>query len=433
MIDLARLAAEPVDGRTKGMPGNIAPLALGAIGKQGWNLLREDLPLPVAVLRQSALAHNGDWMRRFLAASGAFIAPHGKTTMSPALFERQIVDGAWAITIGSVQQLQVARHYGCDRVVLANQLVGARGIRYVMEEIARDPAFDFYAFADSVESVQCLAAAAAAAKLPRPLQLLVEGGFPGARTGCRTLEGALAVARAVAAAPQLALRGSAGYEGVLKDADDDATEARVTRFLDFLVEIALACEAEELFAPGPILLSAGGSTFYDMVVQRFAAAGINREPMVLIRSGCYLTHDSGEFVKRFNRIRERSPSIDALGPGLRPALEVWAYVQSRPEPTKALLTMGRRDVSFDQHLPQPVAWFRPGGAAALPQPVAPGHVVTELNDQHCHLRVPADSPLAYGDMVAFGISHPCTTFDKWQLLCVVDDRYDVVDAVRTYF
>jgi D-serine dehydratase len=433
VIDLAALAAEPVDGRTKGMPGGIGRLTLGEVGRQGWNLLREDLPLPLAVLRQSALAHNGDWMRRFLGRSGAVIAPHGKTTMSPQLFQRQIEDGAWAITIGSVQQLQVARHYGCRRIVLANQIVGARSIGYVLGEIARDPTFDFYTFADSAALVERLAAAAEAVDLERPLQLLVEGGVAGERTGCRTLAEALAVARAIAASPRLALRGVAGYEGVLQAATDEASEARVADFLDYLVEIALACEAEALFAPGPTLLTAGGSTFYDMVVRRFGAAGIARKPLVLTRSGCYLTHDSGQFVERFERIRQRTPSVDGLGPGLRAALEVWAYVQSRPDPTKALLTMGRRDVSFDVRLPQPLGWFRPGGGAALPQPLGPGHVVTGLNDQHCHLTLPADSPLAYGDMVAFGISHPCTTFDKWQVLCVVNDRYDIVDAVRTFF
>jgi D-serine dehydratase len=36
-------------------------------------------------------------------------------------------------------------------------------------------------------------------------------------------------------------------------------------------------------------------------------------------------------------------------------------------------------------------------------------------------------------MVAFGISHPCTTFDKWQVLFVVNDRYDIVSAVKTWF
>lgn len=435
-MDLQDIELSLVDGTTKGMPGGIAPIALRDIGRQGWNLLREDMPLPLAVLRESALSHNGDWMRRFLAESGAFISPHGKTTMSPQLFKRQIEDGAWAITVGSVQQLQVARRYGFERVVLANQLVGARGIRYVLDEIARDPGFDFYSLVDSVEQAGRLAEAARAANLPRPLQLVVEGGFMGGRTGCRRLEQAVEVARLVhAAAPHLSLRGVGGYEGLLRSPDADELDRLVTGFLDDLVAIAIACEREGLFGPGEILLTAGGSTFYDLVTQRFAAAGVTRPFKVLTRSGCYLTHDSGEYQDRFKQLRKRTPSIDRLGPSLEPALEVWAYVQSRPEPTKAILTAGKRDLSFDSRLPQPLKWLRPSPRATASdiRPIDPGHVVTALNDQHCHLALPADSPLGVGDMVALGISHPCTTFDKWQVIPVVNDAYDVVSAVRTFF
>ena len=60
-------------------------------------------------------------------------------------------------------------------------------------------------------------------------------------------------------------------------------------------------------------------------------------------------------------------------------------------------------------------------------------MVEALNDQHCHMAVPADSPLAVGDMTGFGIGHPCTTFDKWALLMVVDEEYRVTGAVRTFF
>ena len=84
MIDLSQIEASPIDDRIKGMPGGLAPTALGEIGRQGWNLLREDLPLPLAVIRERTLAHNGDRMRHFLARSGAVIAPHGKTTMIPS-------------------------------------------------------------------------------------------------------------------------------------------------------------------------------------------------------------------------------------------------------------------------------------------------------------------------------------------------------------
>jgi D-serine dehydratase len=127
--------------------------------------------------------------------------------------------------------------------------------------------------------------------------------------------------------------------------------------------------------------------------------------------------------------------VEKLGPGPEPALEVWAYVQSRPEPAKALLTVGKRDISYDVRLPEALKWLRPSRTAKASdiRPIPPGHIVTGLNDQHCHLTIPEASPLAVGDMVAFGISHPCTTFDKWQVMCVVNDAYDVISAVRTFF
>ena len=233
MIDLSGIEASLVDDSIKGMPGGLRPIRLAEIGRQGWNLLREDMPLPLAVIRAPALTHNGDWMRRFLDRSGAVIAPHGKTTMSPQLFKRQIDDGAWGITIGSVQQLQAIRHAGVDRVVMANQLIGRRAIRYVLDELARHPDFDFYALADSEANVALLAAAAREASIGRPLQLLVEGGIVGTRTGARDLKTALDVARAIKAAePYLALRGVEGYESILNgpDATDGGQGRPLPRF-----------------------------------------------------------------------------------------------------------------------------------------------------------------------------------------------------------
>ena len=422
-----------IDDRTKGIPGGVTPFRLGDIGSHGWNVLREDMPLPVAILKASALTHNGRWMASFLDLSGAVISPHGKTTMSPQLFQRQLDDGAWAITVATVHQVQVCRHYGFSRIVLANQLVGTQAIRYVLDELREDPAFDFYCLVDSVDGVEALAAAAWAHPLNRPVKVLLEGGTAGGRTGCRTLDAALAVARAVkTATPHVALHGVEGFEGLIHADTLTEREAKVATFLDFLAEIAMACQGEELFAEGPVILSAGGSAFYDMVVERFGLIDLGRETMVLTRSGCYLSHDSAMYRRYFDRLRERAVDVESLGEGLRPALQLWTYVQSRPEAEKIILSMGRRDVSFDAGMPTPELWFRPGVHAGPPA-VVEGCTVTELNDQHTHLKVPAESPFRVGDMMAFGISHPCTTFDKWQVVYIVDDAYTVVSAVKTFF
>ena len=180
-----------------------------------------------------------------------------------------------------------------------------------------------------------------------------------------------------------------------------------------------------------IVLSAGGSAFFDRVGERFAAVPLRRPVLRVLRSGCYLTHDSIGYAAAFQRVLEDT-TLNLPPGGLAPALEVWAYVQSRPEPGRTILSMGKRDVSYDAGMPVPLFWYRPG-AMDRPEPMPRGHAVVALNDQHCHLGTPGESPLAVGDMVGFGIGHPCTTFDKWSLLMMVDSDYNVVDAVKTFF
>jgi D-serine dehydratase len=420
-----------VDPATKGWPAEGA-LPLRDVGRQGWNLLHGDLPLPVAVIKGSALSHNSRWMRSFLEHFGVAICPHGKPTMAPQLFARQLADGAWGITVATVQQLRVCRRFGVTRVIMANQLVGRQAVREVLALLRDDPGFWFACLVDSVALVEQLAAEARAAGQERPVQVLLEGGYEGGRTGCRTLSQALAVARAAAAAPELTLIGVEGFEGLIVRPTPAETAAMVDAFLGSLVAIAKACAEEDLFAPGRILLSAGGSAFFDQVTRTFRAAGLEREVEVVLRSGCYLTHDSKMYRQFFEQMRDRGPEIERLGDGLQAALEIWAYVQSTPEPGLAIATLGKRDASFDADMPVPEQWFRPG-VHERPQALGAGFEVTGLNDQHAHLALPADSPLQVGDMVSFGISHPCTTFDKWQLLYVVDDEYRVTEGIRTFF
>jgi D-serine dehydratase len=430
-MNLDELLGSPVDPTTKGWPAGPG-LPLREVGRQGWNLLRGDLPLPVALIKASALSHNSRWMRSFLEHFGVAICPHGKTTMAPQLFARQLADGAWGITVATVQQLRVCRRFGVQRVVLANQLVGAQAIREVLAELRADPSFWFACLVDSLETVEQLVAEARSFGQERPLQVLLEGGYPGGRTGCRTVEQALAVARAAAAAPELALIGVEGFEGLIARPTPTETAASVDAFLGTLLEIARACAAENLFAPGRILLSAGGSAFFDQVTKAFRAAALEREVQVVLRSGCYLTHDSKMYRQFFDDMRDRGLEINGLGDGLRAALELWAYVQSTPQPGLAIATLGKRDVSFDVHMPLPQQWFRPG-VHARPQDLGAGFEVTGLSDQHAFVTLPDDSPLRVGDMLSFGISHPCTTFDKWQLLYVVDDKYRVIEGIRTFF
>lgn len=430
MLNLAEIWDSPVDDRTKAIPAGTG-LALRDVGRQGWRLLAGDTPLPAAVLRQSAIDHNVDWMRRFTELTGMLLCPHGKTSMSPQLFDRQLRAGAWGITAATVSHLHVYRRFGIGRILLANQLVDPAGIRFILSELARDPDFDFYCLVDSIASVDMLHKAAAESDCPRPIQLLVEVGQTGGRTGARSIEQAIEIAKAVHdAGPHLALRGVEGFEGVLEVADPADTIVRIETMLDDMSEVAARCDALGLFADGPIIVSVGGSQFYDLPPSLRQRLGPDREAILVLRSGCYITHDSSWFSEYAKAIARRMPEVADLGEGLRPAIEVWAYVQSLPEPGLAIVTMGKRDASFDVHMPTPLKWHRDGMAA--PARLA-GHQVLRMNDQHAYVALPEDSPLRVGDRIGCGIAHPCTTFDRWPVMMIVDEDYRVVDAIRTFF
>lgn len=426
-LALAEIENQRLDGLSKGMPPAALELRLGDIGRQGWNVLAGDLPLPLAVIRESVLKRNSAWMSAFTAKNGLVIAPHGKTTMAPQLFDLQIADGAWAITVATVQQLQVCRRFGVRRVILANQAVGHQEVAACLDAV-KDEGFALYCLADSLAGVAVLAEAARRAPPPagNPLRILVEMGFMGGRTGARSRDEALAIARAVGGAAGLQLAGFECFEGL------HSGTAAADLLLDEMLDVALAAEAEGLLGPEPMVLSAGGTALFDRVGEKLNAAAFSRPIVKVLRSGCYLTHDSTGYANAFRRIVMET-SLSLPTGGLEPALEVWAYVQSRPERGRSLLTVGKRDISYDSTMPVALRWFRPGGSMGEPAPMPAGHTVLALNDQHCHLGTPEDSPLQIGDMVAFGIGHPCTTFDKWALLMLVDDAYGVRGAVRTFF
>jgi D-serine dehydratase len=424
------LAASPLD---KGLPPSLGTVALNDLAAAGLNLLRDDLPTPVAVLKQSALDHNSKWMQAFLEASGASIAPHGKTTMSPQLFRRQLRDGAWGITLSNVHQIKAGRYFGLRRIVMANELVGRSAIEYVLDEIENDPEFDFYCLVDNIDNVEQIVRIARARGGARPLQVFVEAGVAARRAGCRTLDEAMAVARAVAGnAPFLALRGVEGFEGTISGPDPRKNAAAVETFMEFIGDIARRCADEGCFADGEVLLSAGGSSYFDIVTAHLGKLDLGRPTRVLLRSGCYLTHDSAMYAQMARQLLERTPELHRLGEPLRPALEVWAHVLSRPEPDRIIVGLGKRDASYDAGLPMPLGWSHPGANARY-SAIPPGHVAFEINDQHLFVRTPADTPLKVGDMVGFGISHPCLTLDKWRVIPVVDDDYTIVSAVSTAF
>jgi D-serine dehydratase len=434
-LDLDALLDTALPSTLKALPRAAVGRRLRDLGGLGLSLLDGDLPLPAAVLADSAIAHNEAWMRAFTARTGASLCPHGKTTMAPQLFARQLAAGAWGLTAATACHVRSYRHFGVPRIVLANQLVTPADIGLVLDELEADADFDFYALVDSAAGLDALLHELRRRPQARPLQLLLEVGTSGGRTGVRSVDEGLALGRLVRdAAPAVALRGIECFEGIAGGAEHARVELVVLTMLETVATLArIGCD-EGWFAEGEVLLSAGGSQFFDLAASVLGAVQAQHALRVVLRSGCYLSHDALHYERMAARLRQRSAGLLPLGPGLRNALWVWAAVQSLPEAGRAICTLGKRDASYDIELPRPLLWYRRGLHTA-PQPVDAGPKVVALNDQHAHV-VAGDGgalPWQVGDLVGFGVGHPCTTFDKWPLLFTVDDAWRITGGVRTFF
>jgi D-serine deaminase-like pyridoxal phosphate-dependent protein len=417
---VAALADDRVDWRFKGLPAAWAGLTPARICADAPDLFAAGPLGPVCVLSAEALTHNLSTMAGWCARHGVELAPHGKTHMSPQLLARQFDAGACAVTAATISQVRTYRAFGVRTVVLANELVDAAGLAWLAAELDGDPDFRLICWVDSVLGVQLMTEALQAAGARRRVDVCVELGAAGTRTGCRDDATADAVAAAAVASPRLRLVGVAGYEAAL---GHDVSALGVGRVRDYLTwlrtvatRLAPMCEIPD------VVVTAGGSTHFDLVAEVLAG-----DWRTILRSGAYLTNDDGLYLRTSPLTRP-----GAQPGGFVPALQVWAQVCSRPEPGLALLTMGRRDVSFDQDLPVPQRLRR--GSGWMDDELA-GCQVVKLNDQHAFLRLSpaAEEVVEVGSWIAFGVSHPCTVFDKWQLIPVLDDRGRVVELVRTFF
>ncbi len=401
-----------------------APIALSEVGRQGWYVGSTDVPLPLLTLDSDALLNNAVVMQRYADEHNAWLAPHGKTTMAPQIFAEQLRAGAWAITVATIPQLAVCEAFGVPRVVVATEVATSHDTRYLREQLVGERLTEVIVFVDSIDGVRMLDERLSGT--PRRLPVLLEVGQDGGRTGVRYPATAVAIAREVEQSRHLVLAGVAGFEGTItRRQSQPATPDPVRDYLRELGVIAnmlrpLARDVE------PFLVSAGGSAYFDIVVAEYADFATD-DMQLILRSGAYIAHDSGIYDKMSPLgSRRYRPS----GDGLRAALTLWAPVISRPEERLAILLLGRRDAPYDAGLPVPLTVIRSDGSHGA---VDSRYRIRRLDDHHAYLEVPSGSRVGVTDIVALGVSHPCSAFDRWRTLFTARPDGSITGAIRTYF
>jgi len=378
---------------------------------------------PLLTINELALENNLQVMADWVSDHGFELMPHGKTTMAPALWRRQLDAGASGITVATPWQARVALLEQIPVVMLANNYLDPHELEWAVAHLERHPEQSLLVWADSMDAVDWLNESLTRLGANRPLGVLVELGAAGGRTGARTIDTATAIATQVNRSPHLELCGVAGYEGALGHDRSVAAVTRVGEYLDSLQDLFVAVRG--LAETDKPIISAGGSAFFDIVADRLSpiADGTCR---VVLRSGAYLIHDDGFYA----RISPLGRNAGGDRPQFVPAADGWARVLSRPEPQLALLDGGKRDFPYDEGLPVCVSCgptISVAGQSLVDRPV------TAMNDQHSFVSVEAGE-LPVGALVRLGLSHPCTMFDKWRLVPVIkDDSNLVIDVIETYF
>ena len=381
--------------------------------------------LPAFVLLESALAHDIAVLADYCRTKDISFAPHGKTTMAPTIFRRQVEAGAWAITVADPWQAEVAVEAGIPRILIANEVVDEAGLAWLEDALVADGP-EIFVLADSIAGVERMARRLAGQA--RRQAVLVEVGVAGGRAGVRTVEEALAVAEAVERADGLVLAGVSLYEGPVSGADRNERDAGIRRLTDTTREIVeRLAPAFERSSRDEIIVSGGGSQSFDTVIDELAKPwSVGLPVRVVLRSGAYISHDHG-FYERVSPFGLRAEPDD---PRLRPAIEVWASVLSTPEPGLAIVGAGRRDLPYDIDMPMLI---KVRGETGGIRDVAGGATVRKLNDQHAFVDLDDGVTLEVGDRVGFGISHPCSAFDRWRWAIVVDDDYRILDVYELRF
>jgi D-serine dehydratase len=427
---LGEVEATMIDWRYKSFPPGSTALAADSLAAQQWNALTGDLLFPVALVKESALNHNITLMAEYCLRNGVSFAPHAKTPISPEIVKAQLAAGAYGITTANFHQSRVMRHFGVTRILLANELLERRALRWVIEELGRDPSFDFTCLVDSVAGVAIMDEELSGLESASRIKVLVEVGTAGGRAGVRSSGEGIEVATAVRDSRWLRLAGVEGYEGMVANNRSEKAIHDIDAFMAALRDLAGEMDRRHLFGDtDEVIVSAGGSMYPDRAIAGLKDApwNLERPVRIVLRSGSYITHAAGRFdeTAAFGSRHHASPTE-----ALQQALEIWGMVLSRPEPELAIVGFGKRDVAYDDGLPIPFEIRYRSGERA---PVGDEMSILSLNDQHARVGLPQRLGLGPGDLVGFHITHPCTTFDKWRLLPVVDDDYCVVGTVTTYF
>jgi D-serine dehydratase len=398
-----------IESRFKGFPIDSYGKTLEQFLATKPNLFTANFQFPIMVLKESAVKNNIAQMMSFCNSVNAELAPHVKTTMSPQLAQMQVAAGARALTVANFWQGSIFLKYGFKNLIIANEVLDPTAIAEIAK-INKQKQAEIIFYVDSILALEIIQKFT---PLEGEQNLFIEIGAENGRGGVRELSLVEQLAQRIKADQRLNLIGVTGFEGAVPDAARGRRgERKISKFCQKIVaaaELAYPYKSDQ-----PFVISAGGSAYFDIVARELNK--FEKPRRLLLRSGGYITHD--------HKYYEEIYPFASTDRSFQPAIEVWGQVISKPERDFGVLNLGKRDIGNDLHNPIPIKSYD-GQVKSF------SAVIEKLNDQHGYLRGKQEFSLA--QLIGLGISHPCTTFDKWGLIPLVNDDYDLIDCIQTFF
>ncbi|MBI4185017.1 MAG: alanine racemase [Proteobacteria bacterium] len=345
------------------------------------------LDTPALVVDLDRLAANIRRMQALAERFGVGLRPHIKSHRLPPVAHMQLQAGAAGITVAKLGEAEVMSDAGIDDIFVANQVVGAAKMARLARLARR---VRIAVGVDHPDQVAMLSATFA--EEARPIEVSIEidtgqrrgGVLPGAPAG--------ELARAIAGAPGVRLRGVFTHEGHDYDAPTKADIPAVARKAQ--EDMLASRRAVEQATGGPCLVSIGSTP--SLIGGADILPGIDE-----IRPGTYVYFDACQ--------------ARIIGHTEWCAATVAATVQSIPAPGRLVLDAGAKALTKEQR--GPGVLHREGFGLLVGHPEAR---IASLSDEHAVVEAVRAADFRVGQVVEILPNH----------ICPVTNLYDVAYIAR---
>ncbi len=401
------------------------------------NIIKENVQFPILSIDKENLLNNIKIMDNFAKENNALLAPHCKTFMSPQLINHYLKK-TWGVTISNNQQLSSIINLNIKNIIYGNLITNESNLIQYLNIINKYKNIsNIYYCVDSLFGLNLLIKLIKKNKYKFKIKILIELGFKNGRCGIRNLKNFREILKKLKNSPKnIIVNGLFFYEGAINNKQIGTVSKKIKNIIKFTHQCHDELINNNIYKDKENIITAGGSEYFDLVSTYFNEYNFKNNPKLVLRPGSFVAYGHGHYEKKINYLRKRNLTGKLSKKNnifFEPSLLLWSHVISINDNGIAIINFGKRDVSFDLGNPVALNIYRNNKKLKEIKNISNNLKVFKLNDQHAFLKFNKNVKLNIGDLISFGVSHPCITFDKWRYFYIIDKKFNIIDTFKTFF